>query len=89
MASITHADAETSAALEKIVARAEAHYAVPRHVTDAARAATLRRFEGEGCAVHPGRMEAYFWAVVRRRAFSGGARTAELRDRFLLAAQRA
>jgi hypothetical protein len=58
---------------------------VPPLIVERASSATLRKFEGGRC-VPPGRVRAYFWAVVRRTALGSLDGACGLRARYLAAA---
>jgi hypothetical protein len=76
------------ALVDALAHRACREEGIPSAIAVEAAAATLRRMAG---AVDPftasgrGRVAAYFWAVVRRRALSGRAGTARYRARCLAA----
>jgi hypothetical protein len=72
--------------LEKVAVAAQATWGVPAWLADEARVVTARHFHvglAQTRDVPPRRLEAYFWGVVRRRAFRGGAATRDLRQRFV------
>lgn len=72
--------------LEKTSQTALHTWGVPEWLAEEARTATVRRFATGGshdAGISERRLEAYFWGVVRRRAFRGGAETGDLRRRFV------
>lgn len=85
----THrAEVRMSILIEQLTERARLHQGVPDRVAREAAAVTMRRMRG---SVDPSResgrrrIDAYFWAVVRRRAFAGVEGLAGFRSRCVAA----
>jgi hypothetical protein len=73
--------------IESLGREAISRHGVPASLAVSAGGVTLRRFGGEGGwhACPAGRVRAYFWGVVRKRALSSGREVADLRERYVAA----